>query len=57
MVESKDGKTEIISKEEKFWRDVKEASKEKIGIYETEIKTLRRMIKASDVMIDIEKSK
>lgn len=46
----KDG-VEIISKEEKFWRDVKESSKEKINLHRQEIISLKRMINACDVMI------
>ena len=51
MVKTKDEKTEIVSKEEKFWRDVKERSIDTIKAHKKEIEALKRMIEASDLMI------
>ena len=43
---------EIISKEEKFWRDVKERSLETISAHKREILSLKRMIEAAEMMIE-----
>ena len=47
----KDESFEIISKDEKFWRDVNRASKDNINQLKEEIKAQKRMIEASDLMM------
>jgi len=48
--------TEIITKEQKFWEDVKSRAKENIEEDKKNTKASQRMIKACDVMINLEKS-
>jgi len=48
---------EVISKEEKFWRDVKERSEKTLFEQEQEIKLNKEVIKFSEKQISENKSK